>query len=97
MTAWDDNTHRLANGGMPFSGHSTRDGWNIGGISSASNNEERNDIMSSLKSINGQLGELLSRLGPQPSSSAAAVTTHPYSRYTPSPATLAVRDVGNGR
>lgn len=45
-----------------------------------------NDLMASLYAINGQLGELLNRITPQPlNSTPTAASAYPSSRYTPSP------------
>ena len=92
VTAWDHPTiHRSTNNGATFlsSGLATHHN----GASSVSS-DEKSDIMSSLQMINGQLGELLCRLGPQ-SLTPATPLALPYSRYTPSPvSSFVVGDVG---
>ena len=105
VTAWDQPTiHRSTNNGgntslstslLPNHHHMHN------GASSVVSGGEKSDIMSSLQMINGQLGELLCRLGPsQTLTSPAAVTTAPlalpsYSRYSPSPvSSFLVGDIG---
>lgn len=92
VTAWDQPTvHRLTNAGATTL--STRLATLQNGTSSVSG-DEKSDIMSSLQMINGQLGELLCRLGPQPLTSATPLAL-PYSRYSPSPvSSFAVGDIG---
>ena len=90
VTAWDQPTiHQSTTGATSLSSRlATHNG------TSSVGSDENSDIMFSLQTINGQLGELLCRLGPQPLTSATPLTL-PYSRYTPSPATpLVVGDVG---
>ena len=85
VTAWDHDVHLPTNVTTPLSrqhpSHSSHTGLPLLGIGGREGND---DIMSSLQTINGQLGELLSRVGHQPLNST--VVPHPQSRYTPSPA-----------
>ena len=105
VTAWDQPTiHRSTNNGgnaslssslLATTHHHMHNG-------ASSSGDEKSDIMSSLQMINGQLGELLCRLGPsQPLTSPAAATTVAplalpnYARYSPSPvSSFLVGDIG---
>ena len=92
VTAWDQPTvHRSTN--VEATSLSTRLATLQNGASSVSS-DEKSDIMSSLQMINGQLGELLCRLGPQPLTSATPLAL-PYSHYSPSPvSSFVVGDIG---
>lgn len=99
VTAWDQPTiHRSTNdngGGTSLSARLLASHHMHNGASSVSS-DEKSDIMSSLQMINGQLGELICRLGPsQPLTSATTPLALPYSRYTPSPiSSFVVGDIG---
>ena len=99
VTAWDQNVHLSTNGAPPLSRQSTHHHHRHAGVAlpGGGSHEGRNDLVSSLQTINGQLGELLSRITPQPltaNSTATGVTSHPQSRYTPSPTPFTVGDMG---
>ena len=104
VTAWDQPTiHRSTNNGgnaslstslLASTHHHMHNG-------ASSSGDKKSDIVSSLQMINGQLGELLCRLGPsQTLTSPAAATTAPlalphYARYSPSPvSSFLVGDIG---
>ena len=91
VTAWDQPTiHRPTSGATGLSR-----GPKAHNRTSSAGSDEKSGIMSSLETINGQLGELLCRLGPQPLTSGAMSLALPYSRYTPSPVSqLVVGDLG---
>lgn len=94
VTAWDQPTiHQSTNSGATVSSELATPTHHNGRASLVSS-DEKSDIMSSLQMINGQLGELLCRLGPQPLTSAMPLVL-PYSHYTPSPvSSFAVGDIG---
>ncbi len=104
VTAWDQPTiHRsTTNGGTTSLSTSLLATQHHHDRASSVSSDEKSDIMSSLQMINGQLGELLCRLGPPQilTPAAATTTTAPlalpsYSRYTPSPvSSFVVGDIG---
>lgn len=104
VTAWDQNVHFSTNGAPPLSRLATHKDHTSVPLSGSGNPEGRNDIMSSLQTINGRLGELLSRIKPQSLSASAeaadasgmgvGVTPHIQSQYTPSPAPFVPGDIG---
>lgn len=96
VTAWDQPTiHQSTDNGRATRLSTSLATHRHNGASSVSS-DEKSDIMSSLQMINGQLGELLCRLGPtQPLTSATTPLALPYSRYTPSPvSSFLVGDIG---
>ena len=105
VTAWDQNVHFSTNGAPPLSRLATYKDHTSVPLSGSGSHEGRNDdIMSSLQTINGRLGELLSRINPQSLSASAEaadasgtgveVTPHIQSQYTPSPAPFVPGDIG---
>lgn len=104
VTAWDQNVHLTTNGAPPLSRQATHKNHTSVPLSGSGSHEGRNDIMSSLQTINGRLGELLSRISPQSLSASTDATAvsgagvgvipHSRSQYTPSPAPFAPGDTG---